>query len=184
MDGGRCHAHRDGRRTHGRTAPSSSPARNMHRLGLLRWRRSADIPLSDAGGLNSDVTTLLEAANFSTAVVALAIWSFSVPVEIRRANICDGPAPCGPSQSGQQAVRPPHPSIQWRKRSTMHAPRKRLEALDRSSCSLFCLAVAEHYRTCGRSNANPCVSFDFSVDPKSSETFDAVIDAMTNKVEP
>ena len=68
MDGGRCHAHRDGRRT----APSSSPARNMHRLGLLRWRRSADVPLSDAGGLNPDVTTLLEAANFSTAVVALA----------------------------------------------------------------------------------------------------------------
>ena len=44
----------------------------MHRLGLLRWRRSADVPLIDAGGLNPDVTTLLEAANFSTAVVALA----------------------------------------------------------------------------------------------------------------
>ena len=34
----------------------------MHRLGLLRWRRSADVPLSDAGGLNPDVTTLLKTA--------------------------------------------------------------------------------------------------------------------------
>eukprot|EP00966_Prymnesium_polylepis_P120793 2791052-Prymnesium_polylepis.1 len=55
---------RDGRRA----APSSSPARIIHRLGLLRWRRSADVPLSDASGLNQDVTTLLETANFSTAV--------------------------------------------------------------------------------------------------------------------
>ena len=61
--------HRDGRRD----APSWSPARNMHRLGLVRRRRSADVPLSDAGGLNPTATTLLETANFSTAVlVALA----------------------------------------------------------------------------------------------------------------
>eukprot|EP00966_Prymnesium_polylepis_P145905 3370631-Prymnesium_polylepis.1 len=51
-----------------RAAPPSSPARNIHRFGLLRWRRSAAVPLSDAGGLNSDVKTLLETANFSTAV--------------------------------------------------------------------------------------------------------------------
>eukprot|EP00965_Chrysotila_dentata_P067179 2223666-Pleurochrysis_carterae.AAC.2 len=36
-------------------------------------------------------------------------------------------------------------------------------------------AITSHYKTCG-ANGQPCVNFDFSIDPESVETFNAVMD--------
>ena len=106
-------------------------------------------------------------------VSLLILWFFSVPPDIRRANVCLTSGPASEQYSDLFALddAPKDPS------GVDNGSRECTEA------AALWRRVLQFYQSCGSADGQPaCVDFDLSVDPRSRLIFSEGLDALRQQL--